>query len=145
MPDHAKSFIAILLLPILLAVGHDLYINYFSTPEKMQQVENLNIDLYDFKISDAGWVWQRYALASMNDARTLVDENQWKEVIDPILQLPTAVVAAAPLGIGLVYLLLAFMAGIWPFTRYSDNRKMGGKDTSVYGHAKSKNIKFSRK
>lgn len=134
MPSGAKLFLFILFLPFLAALGHDLYLNYYADEEKREQLQALNIDPEEFMISDAGWVWQEYSEPTMDSAREAIAPETWKHNIDPILQLPTIVVAIIPFFFGAVFLLITFILGIWPFTRHGTSRKKSDKDFVVYIH-----------
>ncbi len=143
MSGGIKAFLIILLLPFLAGVGHDVYLNYFSDDEKIKQAKRLQINPEDFLASDLGWVWENYHPASMEMARDMVDPEKWQSDVDPILQLPAMVVGIVPFMLGLIYSFLAFILGIWPFSRYGQMRKTKDDDFAVYKHAKSNAIKFT--
>jgi hypothetical protein len=146
MPDRAKTLLVILLIPFLCALGHDIYINYFSDDEKRAEVKAMRVDPSKFLISDAGWVWNEYAANTMRSAREIIQPDTWKSKIDPILQLPTMIVGLIPWAITFIYLLLARLIGIWP---YRDNSIRFGQNAnkkkfSVYEKDKVKKTKFKR-
>lgn len=146
MSSSGKFFLFILLLPFLAAIGHDVYYSYFSDDEKIEQIEQMDIDPNAFKLSDLGWVWQTYHPGSLAQAKNEIAPEIWKEKIDPILQNYTFVVALAPFLMGSIFCLLARILGVWPFTQIG-SRLMRNKneDYAVYKHAKSKATKYTRK
>ena len=145
MPSSVKIFLFITLLPFFAAVGHDVHLNFLSDEEKIKQVQNLRVDPEDFIASDMGWVWNHYHPTSMAMARDGVEPEIWKQKVDPILQLPTMVVGFIPFFIGCVFLLLTFVLGVWPFSRYGKIRKSSEADFAVYKHAKTNAAKYSKK
>jgi len=145
MPNSAKILLFVLLFPFFAAVGHDVYINYFSTPEKQKQIERLQFNFDEFMISDTGWVWNEYAKDSMEIARGSIEPEQWTAQIDPILQLPTMVVGLIPFAIGVIFLVISFVLGVGMFKRQGKRRKENADDFAVYKHAQDKQVKFTRK
>ncbi len=141
MGSGTKFFLFIMLLPFLAGAGHDIYLNYFSDPEKVEQLKALQIDPDQFLISDLGWIWTEYAPGIMKEARTLMSSRTWSQYVDPVLQLPTMVVSIVPFFCVTVLLLIAFILGIWPFSRF----KAKQDDFAVYKHAKTKAVKYSKK
>lgn len=145
MPNNVKIIIFILLLPFFAGLGHDVYINYFSGSDKIKQIKQLQIDPGKFIASDIGWVWNEYAPENMKAARTMVEPEIWKEQVDPILKLPTMVAGIIPAFVGFVFLLIAFVLGVWPFSQYGRARREKEEDFAVYGHAKSNAVKYNKK
>ncbi len=84
------------LLP-LAALGHDGYIAYLH-PE-------LGEPWKAFRFSDLGWIWLTYSKDTFDLVKETVDPRSWSAFIDPVLILPTVLVAAAPL----MLLLLCMM------------------------------------
>ena len=145
MPTGAKVLLFFLFIPFLAGIGHDVYLNYFSDDEKIKTVKRLQIDPEAFLPSDLGWIWEEYHISSMDLARTMVEPEIWKEQVDPILQLPTMVVGAVPLALGIVFLLISFILGVWPFSRYGKLRKQKDDDFAVYKSAKESSYKYNKK
>ena len=129
MSGGSKLFLFILFLPFLLALGHDLHLAYFSNDEKIQQLENLNIDTSQFRISDLGWVWTNRSADSYEWARQNVSTDTWQNILDPILQLPTMVVALIPFVFGILILMIMFVLGVGPYKGMSNK---GNSEYSVY-------------
>lgn len=145
MTSGIRNFIFILILPFLAAVGHDVYFNYFADSEKARQIKNLQVNPEEFLVSDLGWIWQNYSPNTMQTARNMVEPDIWATQVDPILQLPSMVVGIIPFFLGCVFLLFAFILGVWPFSKFGQARREKEADFAVYKHAKSKPIKFSKK
>ena len=149
MPDGAKTLLVILLIPFLVALGHDLYINYFSDDEKIREVKALRINPEKFLVSDMGWVWNEYSANSMETVRDSVEPKTWAAKIDPVLQLPTMIVGLIPWAITLVYLSFSALFGFWPCTSsvisFGGMRRRKNDDFAVYKHAKAKSVKYKKK
>ena len=148
MPDGAKTILVILLIPFLLGLGHDIYFNYFSNDEKVQEIKALRFNPDKFLISDAGWVFNEYAPNFMQSLRDSAEPQTWRKRIDPILQLPTMIVGLIPWAIAVMYLLIAYILGIWPCKGRLINllpQRKRKDDFAVYKHAKTKSAKYKRK
>jgi len=145
MPNFVKITLFLFLLPFLCALSHDIYINYFSTPEKVKKIERLQINFQEFEPSDAGWVWQKYSTETFDMARTNTSTATWKHSINPILQLETMLVAIIPFACLCAIFLLCFLIGIWPFPRGFYARKRKDNGFSVYKGDQGSAVKFKRK
>ena len=148
MPDSAKTVLVILLIPFLLGLGHDIYFNYFSNDEKVQEIKALRFNPDKFLVSDAGWVFNEYAPNFMQSLRDSTAPQTWRKHIDPILQLPTMIVGLIPWAMTAAYLLIAYILGIWPCKGRLINllpQRKRTDDFAVYKHAKTKATKFKRK
>jgi len=111
----------------------------------MQQIKSLQIEPDKFIMSDLGWVWNEYAAENMKMARTMVEPEIWKDQVDPILQMPTIVASIVPAIAGIVFLIIAFILGVWPFSHYGRKRREKDDDFAVYRHAKSNATKYKKK
>ena len=145
MPNKAKTIIFILFIPFLAAVGHDIYMNYFSTPEKIKQVERLQIDIDGYVMSDTGWIWHEYSKDTINAVRDAVPTEIWDSYINPILELPTMLVCGIPLVLAILFLVISFALGVGPFAHRGKMRKQKPDDFAVYRKAEEKRVKFNRK
>ncbi len=150
MPDGAKTFLVIMLIPFLLGLGHDIYFNYFADDEKIREVKALRIDPKAFLVSDAGWVWSEYAPSSLETVRDSFEPSTWRGYVDPVLRLPTMVVGLIPFAISFVYLILSWVLGIWPCSGRQISfgglgRRRKNNDYAVYKHAKAKSVKYKKK
>ena len=145
MPSTAKKILFILLIPFLLSLGHDVYINYFSDDQKIREIKNLRINTDKFMLSDLGWVWQEYSPSTLEMARDMTREDSWKTDIDPILAQPTLYVSIIPFIAGVIGLLVTFILGIWPFSRFGDQRKRDKAGYGIYKKAKGKTRTYYKK
>lgn len=84
------------LLP-LTALGHDGYIAYLH-PELGEPWEA-------FRFSDLGWIWLTYSKDTFDLVKETIDPGSWSAFVDPVLILPTVLVASVPL----ILLLLCMM------------------------------------
>jgi hypothetical protein len=87
----------ITILPLLGALGHDLYLAYGED----QDFSKLP------KFSDLGYLWVTYHADSFQMARQSIDPESWAALISPILELPSVLVTAILPGI-----IIAVMLGI---------------------------------
>jgi hypothetical protein len=140
-----RILLFLLLLPFLAAVGHDVYINFFSDDEKIRQVKRLDIDPEDFLISDLGWVMQEHAPGTYMTMRDMVGDESWREFVDPVLAMPTMVVAAIPFLVAAVLAVLIYLVTNRAIFQVGGWKRSKNADFSVYKHAKSNSMKFKRK
>lgn len=145
MPNAAKNLLLILLIPFLLAAGHDIYLNYFSDDEKIREVKNLQINPKEFMLSDMGWIWQEYSPGSMEILRDMVSKESWTENFDPVLKQPTMLVTIVPFLCGVIALLFAFILGIWPFSRFGQKRREDKAGYGIYKKAKGTKTQYNKK
>lgn len=147
MPDGAKTLLVILFIPFLLALGHDVYFNYFSDDEKIRDVKALRIDPEEFLISDAGWIWNEYSPNTMQAARDMIGQETWESIIDPVLRIPTMLLGIIPWAAVAIYLLFALGAAFWPCcnSTLSFIKKRKQQDFTVYKNAKANSIKYKKK
>lgn len=145
MPQTAKNLLLILLVPFLLGLGHDLYINYLSDDEKIRELKALRVDPDKFMMSDLGWVWQEYSPASLEVVRDTFGVATWEAEVDPVLKQPTLLVTIIPFVCGVIALLIAFILGIWPFSRLARTRKQDKAGYGVYKKAKTNKKEYYNK
>lgn len=145
LPPAARNLLLIFAIPLIIAVSHDVYINYFSDSQKIAEIKRLQVDPNEFMMSDLGWVWREYSADTMQMARDMTEEASWQANIDPILQKPTMLVALIPLGAAIVALLFTFIIGIWPFQRFGKSRKENKTNYGIYKNARAKQKTTYRK
>lgn len=116
MSDGAKLWCFLLLIPFILALGHDLWANYYSTPEQKTRLEAFEIDPMGYQGSDLGYLLVTYTPSFYENSRTMVGEAAWTKWIDPVLRLYTFVVALVPFFLFSVWLLISRIFDIWPFS-----------------------------
>jgi hypothetical protein len=138
-------------LPLLAAIGHDVYYAYQQNPAAIIQA---------FQFSDLGWLWLTYAGDSYHSVRDMIDPGLWKKFIGPVLEQKSIVVAAVP---ALICYVLFFTFKIFkPFLarlRLMPRRRLRpepGNDAAVRKRArallkedddlpKKRTIKYNRK
>ena len=130
MSGGSKTLLVFLLIPFLMGLGHDVYYNYFSNPEKIEQSKSLGIDPSTFRATDMGWVFIEYAPNGFRSLRSATPDVIWKNGIDPILRLPTMVVGLLPFAIAL---LIIFLNNFLSHNSYTPNSKayMQGKSSKT--------------
>lgn len=142
MPTAAKNILFILLVPFLLSLGHDLYLNYVSNSPRAEQIKSLRVAPNALIVSDAGWIWQEYASSSMQTIKDTVGKDLWEQNIDPVLKKPTMSLTIIPFVIGIVVLLVTFILGIWPFPKHDHRIKAR---PTTYRHETGKKMKYKKK
>jgi hypothetical protein len=145
MPQAAKNLLIILFIPFLLGVGHDLYVNYISDSEKFAEIKRLQVNPDDFMMSDIGWIWQEYSPSTLETIKDMNSTETWENKINPVLKTPTIIVTAIPFICGVIALALAFIIGVWPFSRYGKQRKADQEGYGIYKKARGKKTDYSRK
>lgn len=128
MSDGAKLWCFLLLIPFFLAIGHDLWANYYSTPEQKTRLESFEIDPHAYQGSDLGYLLVTYTPSAYESARTMIGEDFWVKWIDPVLRLYTFVVALLPFMLFAVWLLISRIFDIWPFAGIGKTRTAPAPD-----------------
>lgn len=103
--------IFILLIPAFAALGYDAYVFYENQEE-------------GFKLTDLGWLWTNYHQGSHDSLYEQIGEDQWKQYMLPVLQLP-AVIVALILG-GTIFVLTLLLKGLGSLGSVSRGSKKGG-------------------
>ncbi len=149
MSNGIKIWCFLLLLPFFGAAGHDIYANYFSTPEKKAEFEALAIDPADYQVSDLGYILLTYQPELYETAKQTVGEDNWVKRVDPVLQLPSMVATLIPFGIFLGWLLIARILSIWPFNRgtsiFKSKRGIEMDDNITKHSSSGKKFDFKRR
>lgn len=148
MSDGAKLWCFLLLIPFIMAVGHDLWANYYSTQEQKTRLESFEIDPMAYQGSDVGYLLVTYAPSLYENARTVVGETAWTKWIDPVLRLYTFVVALVPFFLFSVWLLISRIFDIWPFAGSAPVGKAGKKGAAADIYEKRNNapqFKYKRR
>ena len=102
-----------LILPVLGALGHDIYITY--------QDQDFNKPMM---FSDVGYLWTHYHPESYNWARSNFSPESWSYLVTFILEQKTMLVAGIPFAIAGIILLVLKLLGLPPF---SGGGLMGGR------------------
>ncbi len=142
MPTAAKNILFILLIPFLLSLGHDLYLNYVSNSPRAEQIKSLRVAPNALIVSDAGWIWQEYSPNSMQMTKDMIGEDVWGQNIDPLLTKPTMSLTIIPFVVGVIALLITFILGVWPFSKHDHRIKAR---PTTYRHETGKKLKYKRK
>lgn len=143
MSGGVKTFLFILIIPLLLAVSHDVYLNYLSNSDKIEQIASMSVSPDEFQMTELGWVWLEYSEESYALVKESVSEKTWAKYIGPTLNMKTIIVSAAPIPIGLFLTLFAWVLGIWPFAHVHKPKKKVAP--TVYTNEKTKKVKYGRK
>lgn len=144
MSDGAKLWCFLLLIPFFLAIGHDLWANYYATQEQKTRLEAFEIDPNAYQGSDLGYLMVTYAPGVYENARTMVGEEAWVKWVDPVLRLYTFVVALTPFVLFSIWLLISRIFDIWPFAGAGPTRSAA--PTDVYEtRARGTQFKYKRR
>ncbi len=115
MTSSAKLLCFLLLIPFLLAAGFDIYVNYKKADGAMPtSIEEIN--LATFQPSDLGYLIVTYQPELYDALKMSFAEETWAKWINPILASNTYIVALAPLALFCIWLLIARILQVWPFT-----------------------------
>ncbi|MEM9468545.1 MAG: hypothetical protein AAF988_00100 [Pseudomonadota bacterium] len=146
MSESGKIVLFLAALPFFLALGHDIYLNFFSSDEKVAQFQSLDVNPEDFQFADTGWALTQYANGLYEMIRDAASEEQWNKMVVPVLKTKASITTLFPIGILVIYYLFAWMIGIWPFahlSRFSNKKDKGVK--SIRGHDVANTKKYNRK
>ena len=116
MSSTIKLWCFLLLLPFFAVVGHDLYANFLSTDARKTQLEAFDIDPTAYQGSDLGYLLVKYIPGPYENARSALGEDKWTQWVDPVLRQYSFMVALVPALIFYVWLLIARIFDIWPFS-----------------------------
>lgn len=142
MPTAAKNILFILLIPFLLSMGHDLYLNYVSNSPRAKQIKSLRAAPNALIVSDAGWIWQEYSPKTMQTAKDLIGPDIWESNIDPLLEKPTSSLTILPFVPGVIFILITFILRVWPFSKH--DHRIRARPTT-YRHETGKKVKYKKK
>ena len=125
----------ILILPVLGALGHDVYVTY--------QDENFAKTMM---FSNVQYLWTHYSPETYVWSMKNIDPALWKGYIVPVIQLYTVIAAGIPAAIVFSVLILLRLLGLPPFRDVSVARghkrgQFGFKSTNA---AKGR-MKYKRK
>ncbi|MDB5490990.1 MAG: hypothetical protein JWO78_839 [Micavibrio sp.] len=127
--------LSFLTLPVLGAIGHDIYITY-----KDQDFDKTMM------FSDVGYLWTHYHPDSFAWARTNLEPETWQHVITPVLEQSTILVSATPLILTAAVLAALKLLGLPPFR---EGGKMGRFKKGGFGFGsgdkKQGRFKYNRK
>lgn len=136
----------ILLLPAFAVLGHDLYMAYGDSDEKIEQLKELDIDPGVFSMSDVGRLWIAYAPDSLNTVRANVSLGTWENFIAPLMEQTAFLVALIPLLFFYLITAIFWLLGLGPYSGTRALKKAGKSDFSVYErHNKKGPAKYGRK
>lgn len=108
----------LLVLPIFAVLGHDIYATY-----KDQDFSKTMM------FSDVGYLWTRYEPDTYKWAQNNVDQETWDNILTPVLEQTSLLVAAIPAIVVFSLLLILRLFNLPPFA----------SDVSVQkGHRKSR-------
>lgn len=146
MPSNVKLVLFILLIPFLMALAHDVHLNYMSTPEKMREFKSMRINPDEFQATALGWVWTQYSPGTYGMVRDTTAEEMWRGYIVPILKIDTIIVSIVPFALGVIITLLLWLFGVGPFKHLNRFKSFKAKkEYSVYANEKAKKTKYGRK
>ncbi|MCC6598799.1 MAG: hypothetical protein IT559_08420 [Alphaproteobacteria bacterium] len=120
------SIIFLLLIPAMIALGHDLYLFYVNYAE----AQGFSIALLqkEFKLSAFGFIWTNYDEESYKTAVGSVDPDTWL-TIDYLLTFKAFYAALAFAGVFVALFTVLALFGKGPFA---------GEERRVYGSDKKK-------
>ena len=149
MGDKIKLWCFILLLPFVAAVGHDIWASFYADEKVKEKVETLSIQPEEVveatRASDFGYLFLTYTPKFYEKAREAVGADNWAKWVDPILRMYTAVVALIPLAIFLIWLVIARVFDIWPFSKGVAGLGKGKKGSTDLHEQRNKGGSFKYK
>ncbi|MEM7651268.1 MAG: hypothetical protein AAF204_04210 [Pseudomonadota bacterium] len=136
------SLLFLLLIPALIALGHDIYLFY---------VENLNPGVFSldlllekFKFSAVGFIWTTYSADTYKAVVEATAPEVWA-YIDPLLTVKAVVAGLLFTGLIIFIFYILKMFGLGPMAGDSYGRSKGSEPTSFRAGSKSKKMNYKRK
>lgn len=125
--------LSILALPVLAALGHDIYVTY--------QDQDLNKAMM---FSNVGWLWTHYHAESFDTVRKSMSPENWHRLNVYVLEQKTILIAAVPFIIAAVILAVLRVLNLPPF---QDAGSMGKfkKNGFSFGSGDKKQGRFKYK
>ncbi len=155
MSDKIKLWFFIFSIPILLAIGHDLYVNFYQNDDNRAKLEALQIDQLatsptGYMASDFGYILVQYIPNVYDDLKSGVDDTTWRAWVDPILGLYTFIVASVPFIIFSLWVLVWQLFQSWPFVPSAKSARIRGdrgsaKDDPLDKRSKQQKFQYKRK
>ncbi len=123
----ASSTVILLLIPAMIALGHDAYLFYVNYIEP----KGFSIDLVmkEFKISSLGFIWTTYAEQSYKDAVGSFEPDQWA-IIDYLLTFKALFVCFGFTAMMCVIYAIFGLFGKGPFAMEGTSRIFHSSDKS---------------
>lgn len=145
MKDGVKTWFFVLLIPFLLAIGHDIYANYWLDEERKARLEAFDIDPTAYQSSDIGYLFTEYLPNFYISAKETIPEQQWRTWVDPLLQQYTFVVAGIPAVILSLWLLIARILDSGPFSGGGRRKEEKNAPPSSSLRKSGDSLKFKRR
>jgi len=136
--------IFVLLIPAMIALGHDIYLFYVNHAEAARVV---NVDLVEekFKFSAFGFIWTNYFIESYKATAAALDPQTWA-LVDKFLTIKAFFAGLTFAGV--ITGIMAFFAlfGLGPMAS-EGGRVYGGKQKTPpkIGSKKSGSMDYKRK
>lgn len=159
MTSGVRKFCYLILLPVVAALAHDVYLyvsdNYINEDKKTESFEVTKIGDYvgdyiklekqkrPFGISDLGYIWVTYSPETYDDAVRGTPPDTWASIYSPILSTPAVLAAAVPAILSYIFLGFTWLFGLWPFAKSGSVPK--NKLASISGGGKKGGFKYKRR
>ena len=128
----------LLVLPILAALGHDIYVTYQDQDFTKRMM-----------FSDVGYLWTNYDPDTYEWAKKNVDQDTWDNLVTPFLEMTSVIVAAIPALVIFSLLLILRFLKLPPFApdvKVKKGHKKGDFSFGSGDRGKSKTkISYKRK
>ena len=136
--------IILLLIPALIALGHDFYLFYIN--HLNPGVFTMDLLKEEFKFSALGFIWTSYEVESYKSVVKSADQETWS-TIDTILTWKAFYVGLAFAGIMTVLFLILKIFGVGPFASEEQESFVASskKDVSFRAGSQSKKMNYKRK
>lgn len=143
MNDNMKLWCFLLLIPFFCALSYDLYTNFYKNPENLARLESLQFEALitepdAYQASDFGYLLVNHTPGLYENIRGLVQEATWRKWVDPILQLYTTAVFAAPSILFFLWFGISKLFANWPFVSQGVKARNTNGKTSDNGNSLKK-------
>ncbi len=135
----------LLLIPALIALGHDIYLFYIQ--HLNPGIFSIDLLLEKFKFSALGFIWTTYAVDSYKAVVEATASDTWV-IIDQLLTIKAFHLSLGFAGAFIMLFFILKQFGIGPFAGEnagSSSPKKRKKPESFRGGGKSKKMQYKRK
>ncbi len=135
-------FCILIALPALAAFGHDAYLAYDTHhPKTLEEFWDV------FSLSDFGWLIHNYERDKFYTLEGYVKDGTFtEETMRYLISLKAFHVGLGVAGVCYLYLIIAFLYGIWPFKSLIEGSLSSSSDSfSRSNRSRTDKFKYNRK
>lgn len=144
MCERFYLWLFILLIPAFVVLGHDSYIAFGETEQKINDLKHMQFDDHNFAFSDLGYLWIAYAPGSLNMLRDMISSENWEGILAPLIEQKAIFLALIPAVIFTLFHIIESVIERLTVLRTKKSNPSGG-DFLNKRREKAGQKKYSRK